>query len=115
MESWNSYRKDLKENDDMEGKLAQFRDRRKADHMKDAETTGMDATDDLEMEDDLYKELVVLLKDRTDSKALIADFMDRYERDMEFKELYGQDLYDYMNSPEYQNSAIHGGDEEPDF
>ena len=75
----------------------------------------MDATDDLEMEDDLYKELVDLLKDQTDSKALIADFMDRYERDMEFKELYGQDLYDYMKSPEYKNSPIHDDDVEPDF
>ena len=115
MENWNSYRKDLKENDDMEGKLAQFRDRRKADHMKDAETTGMDATDDLDMEDDLYKELVDLLKDQTDSKALIADYMYKYEMYDEFKELYGQDLYDYMKSPEFGNSPIHDDDIEPDF
>jgi len=115
MENWNSYRKDLKESDDMEAKLSQMRDRRKADHMKDAETTGMDATDDLEMEDDLYKELVDLLKDQTDSKALIADFMDRYEMDMEFKELYGQELYDYLKTPEYRDSPIHGEVEEPDF
>lgn len=102
-------RRSLFEND-MESKLSQMRDKRKSSLRKDAETTGMDQTDDLEFEDELYKKLVDLLKDKADSKALIANFMDRYEMYKEFEELYGEDLYDYMKSPEYENSPIHGGD-----
>ena len=115
MEKWNSYRKVLKENDTVEDKLVQLRDRRKAEHMKDAETTGMDPTDDLEMEDDLYNEILDLLGD-LHGKALVAHFMDQREMDDEFKELFSQDLYDYMRSPEYENSPIHNEDDDyPDF
>jgi len=101
MENWNSFRENLKESDDIEAKLAQFRDRRKADHMKDAEASGFDPTDDLEMQDDIYRELVDLLKDETHSKALIADYMWNHEMYDEFQELYGQDLRDYMKTDEF--------------
>lgn len=114
MENWNSYKQTLEEGDDMESKLAQIRDRKKADHMEFSKTSGFDVTDDLDMEDDLFRELVDLLKDTTESKALIADFMYQREMDEEFQELYGQSLRDYMKSPEYNDSSIHD-DEYDDF